>query len=183
MTEGGFLDRSEDFRVKISINYKDYRRFSYFDTFYRQHRHRRPLLFLLLLGAFSAVCFCLVGQRPGARLLAWILLAVAVLVPLAYFLQYAFSVRDSSKTLHLSPYRSREVYTLRFTDEAFYAAAGTSRPIRVPWQKLYHAYRTSNAIYIYATDRQAFIVPPQEASKTIWDFITTYTDASRHTDL
>lgn len=177
------LDNRKDFRIKISINYDDYRRFSYFDVFFRQHRHRRPLLFLILLGSFSATCFCLVGRRPGALLLAWSLLIIAVLVPLAYFVQYAFSIRDLRKTLHLSTYRPREVYTLRFTDEAFYAAIGSAKPIRVPWQRLHHAYRTRNAIYIYATEKQAFIVPPQSGSKTIWDFITQYTDPSQYSDL
>ncbi len=174
------MGNPEDFTLVISIDFHDFKRFAYFDTIYCKHRYRRPLLFFLLMAAFSGVCFSMVGSRENALLLACVLLAVALILPLGYLLHYAISLRDQAKTLHL--YYPREVYTLRFTDEAFYATpTGQEKPLRLPWGKLHHAYRTSNAIYIYINDARAFLVPLQAASEQVWHTITRHCDSSRCT--
>lgn len=166
----------------VSITYGDFKSFSYFDTFCRLKRYRRPLAFFVLVSIFSGICFYLSASRSDALLPAIVLAAIAVLLPAGYFLSFALSVRDQKNKLQLSATRAKEAYTLRFTPDAFFAAAGTGRPIRVPWKNLYHAYRTQGSIYIYATQTQAFLVPPQELSGAVWDYIINSVSPAQYTD-
>ncbi len=169
----------EDYTIKISIDSYDFKHFSYFHTFYNLRSYRRPLLFFALLCAFGVLCLAPVLRGGPVPLPAIVLLSIAVLIPLAYFLQFGLSVRDQCKTLHL--YSPREVYTLRFSSDSFYAAPLGQQAIRAPWSELWHAYRTKYGIYIYVNPQRAFIVPPQASSDAIWATLEQKLDPSRCT--
>lgn len=170
----------EDYTIRISIDSFDFRRFSYFNAFYHRNMWRRPLLFFALLSGFGALCLLPVLHGEPPPLPALLLFAVAILIPLAYFLQFDLSVRDQCKTLHL--FYPQEVYTIRFSQDAFYAAPVGQQAIRVPWDKLLHAYRTKDGIYIYADPARAFIIPAQKASDSIWTCLTEKLGRGRTTE-
>lgn len=143
-----------------------------FDAFVRQKRWKLPLGFFLILGVSGLICLTFVGQRENALLLSIVLLSVAVLLPLAYFLSYGISVYEQCKTLQL--FRSREIYKLGITPQALEVTlTGQTKTQSFPWKKLFHAYRTKYAIYLYVTQVNAFIIPMGTATPELWSRIQT----------
>ena len=87
--------------ARCRIDAKTFRRFAYFDAFRLKKRYRKPAIFALLLLVFALLCFTALRGKPQAALIGGVLLAVGLLLPVAYFLSFALSVRaqETQKTL------------------------------------------------------------------------------------
>lgn len=104
--------------VMVHIDGRLFRNFALFDTFRRQRKWVSPALFAAIMIGFSCVCFALRGQAEQAVLLGGTLLAVGLLLPAAYFLNFFLSVRTQVKKLGLTtpsmytqlPFRARAAY-------------------------------------------------------------------------
>lgn len=145
------------------IDEKTFRRFAYFDTFSLKKRYRKPLLFAAIMLAFALCCLVLLGGRPQARLIGGVLLAVGVLLPAAYFLSFALSVRAQVKAMKLSA--AREAYRLTMTGEGVeIASADGKERVQREWKQVYGAYRVKGCIYLYAHPTRAFLLPDGQAS-------------------
>ena len=145
------------------IDAKTFRRFAYFDAYRLKKRYRTPVTFLALMLFFAACCFLVAGRKPGAMMVGSVLLIVGLMLPLAYFLSFALSVRAQTQELK----QPRKAYTLTLTDEANGVhVANAKEQVTLPWNKIYGAYRLPGCIYLYAHPTKAFLLPDGQASVT-----------------
>ena len=159
-------------RVEARITPKVFQEFALFDTFRRQKRYRAPLLFMLILLAFAAVCFTQVGKLDSAALLGGVLAGIGIALPLVYVGSYIASVRRACKKL--SQAGSPVAYELLLTGEGVRVTAG-GKEKTYPWKKLHSACRLKNSIALYVAERQAYLMPdtgdPGHETK-LWKRIT-----------
>lgn len=143
-------------RVDARITPKVFREFALYDTFRRQKRYRAPLLFMLILLAFAAVCFTQVGKLESAALLGGVLAGIGILLPLVYIGSYLASVRRTCKQLERAD--SPMAYALLLTQSGVRVNAG-GKEREFPWKKLHSAARLQNSIALYVAEHQAFLMP------------------------
>ena len=169
----------------VSVDEKTFRRFAYFDAFRLKKRYRAPLAFALMLAAFSAACVFALRGRPQAALLGGVLLAVGVLLPAAWFLSFALSVREKARQFR----RPKKAYALTLTEEpdglSVVSADGKER-VKLEWRKTYGAYRVPGCVYLYAHPTRAFLIPDGQASvppEKLFAFLTRALGEKRTQDL
>ncbi|MCH5286629.1 MAG: YcxB family protein [Christensenellaceae bacterium] len=163
------------------IDAKTFRRFAYFDTYRLKKRYRAPLGFLALMLVFSLCCIFLAADKPQARMIGVVLLAVGLLLPLAYFLTFELSVRTQTREMK----QPRKVYTLTLGDELQISAANGKEQVKLPWNKVYGAYRLPGCIYLYAHPTKAFLLPDGQASVApdeVFAFLQTHIGEKRTQD-
>ena len=149
--------------ISCRIDAKTFRNFAFFDTFRLKKRYRAPLLFAAIMLAFAAGCLILLKDRPQAALIGGVLLGVGLLLPAVYFLMFALSVRAQAKQMKLP----REAYSLTLADAPegleIVGEDGKER-VKLPWNKVYGAYRVRGCIYLYVHPTKAFLLPDGQAS-------------------
>lgn len=143
-----------------------FRDFAMFDTLIRQKRLCSPIAFFCIMGFFALICYVFRSHADQAVLMGTVLLGIGILLPAGYLLNFYLSVRAQAKKLKLDP--PRLVYTLNFTDAedgitvtSPNKAEGT---LRLNWSNLFGAWRVKGAIYFYASERQAFLLPDGQAN-------------------
>lgn len=153
-----------------------FRDFAMFDTLVRQKRLRSPILFFCIMGFFALICYIFRAHADQAVLMGNVLLGIGVVIPAGYLLNFYLSVRAQAKKLKLDP--PRLVYTLNFTDApdgvTVTSPNKSEGTLRLNWSNLFGAWRVKNAIYFYASERQAFLLPDGQASVSadvLWDFL------------
>lgn len=145
-----------------------FRHFAFFDAFYHQKHWQRPLLFLLLMSAFSIPCFLFRDRREGAVLLGAVLLAVGFGLPLAYLLNFSISLRRQMKRMDL---RGQKIaYTLRLGPSGIRVTAGTETA-DYAWDAVHIVYRTPGCDYLYVSPRQAYLLPRGSYSEDLWQLL------------
>lgn len=169
--------------VEAKIDGKTFSKFAVFDTFYHQKRWRSPLVFLLIMGAFSAVCFACSGRNSQAVLLGGVLLGVGLCLPAAYFLSYALSVRREAKKLGTG--KGRIAYRVRLSRRGVEAAMGAdeSNYVEFPWESIYRAYRVRECIYLYRSADRAFLLPDPGRADAAWALIRRMLPEEKTRDL
>lgn len=158
---------SEYIQVKARINASVYKRFAYFDTFRLKKRYRSPILFALIMTAFAIVCF-LLKDREQNELIGGVLLAIGLLMPLAYFVMFESSVRTQIKAMEIDK-NAREFYSLSLSDAAKgieVESEDGKQKVQVEWEKAFGAYRVDGCIYLYVLPTKAFLLPDGCASTT-----------------
>ena len=162
---------SRTMRVQSRITPEVFREFALFDTFRRQKRHRRPLVFMVIMLAFAAACFAQAGRRESAALLGGVLAGVGVILPAVYILLYLNSVRAACRKLKEAG--SPLAYELELAPACARAIAdGKGRDY--PWKKLHGAYRLKRSVCLYVTPQQAYILPDtgdEGHERQLWELI------------
>lgn len=148
--------------VPVRIDRKIFRDFSVFDVLVRQRRWQRPLVFALILLFFAVLCFAQVGKRDGAVLLGSVLAVVGVGLPLVYFGMFFYSVKQQAARMGLS--RMKDAYRVELgADGVCMHPAGSQdkadQEERHAWDKVFGAWRTENAVYLYVGPARAYILP------------------------
>lgn len=143
-------------KIQVRLSEKQFIRFSLFDVFHRRKGWRTPSVFALIMGVFAVACFVM-RERRGAVFLGGVLLAVAIGLPLAYFLSYFLSLSAQAKAQKLA--EGKYVYTLDLNDEKEIRIVNRKEHAAYPWEQVYHVYRNRDAIYLYITERKAFLIP------------------------
>ncbi len=152
--------------ARCRIDAKTFRRFAYFDAFRLKKRYRKPAIFALLLLVFALLCFTALRGKPQAALIGGVLLAVGLLLPVAYFLSFALSVRAQGKKLAPGG-RAKEAYALEMRAEPeglTVSSADGKESHRIRWDHVYGAYRAAGCIYLYVHPTRAFLLPDGQAS-------------------
>ena len=162
------MPTADEIKTETRLYPVDFKRFAFFDAFRIQRKWRTPLQFLILMAVFSSACF-IMHARQGAILLGCVLLGVGLLLPAGYFLSFWLSVRKQSKKI--SP--DQVVYTLSFYEDRFEVTKGEEK-LSCGWDKLFHAYRTGYAVYLYVQPRHAFIITDPEKINSLWSFIRNH---------
>lgn len=143
-------------RVQSRITPEVFREFALFDTFRRQKRHRRPLLFMAIMLAFSAACFTRVGRHESAALLGGVLAGVGLILPGVYILLYLHSVRRACRKLREAG--SPVAYELELAPACARASVG-GKSRDYPWKKLHGAYRLQGSVCLFVSPQQAYLLP------------------------
>ena len=170
-------------RVQSRITPEVFREFALFDTFRRQKRHIRPLLFAGIMILFAAVCFTQVGRHESALLLGCVLAVIGVGLPVVYILYYLNSVRRECDKLKAAG--SPVAYELELASAQVRAFAG-GKQRDYSWKKIHGAYRIQRCICLYMTPRQAYLLPntgDEGHEKKLWELITNHIPEDKCFDL
>lgn len=171
--------------IPVRMDTDIFRDFAAFDVLQRQKRWRRPLVFTALMLVFAVVCFTQVGRREGAALLGAVLAVVGLGLPAIYFGMFFQSVNQQAKKMGIA--RGKDAYRVEL-DEAgihMHPAGQQDRQAAVadhPWDQVYGAWRTGQAIYLYVTDQQAYLLPAEQipgGADAAWALLTSCLPAEK----
>lgn len=154
--------------VPAKITREVFRRFAFFDAFRHQKHWQRPLVFALLMSAFSVPCFLLRDRREGAMVLGVVLLTVGLGLPLAYLLSFSLSLRRQMKRMDLRG--ERIAYTLRLEPAGIHVTAGTEK-LDYPWETVHMVYRVPGCDYFYVNSERAYLLPHGSSAECIWTLL------------
>lgn len=159
-------------KVEVYLNERVFRRFTMFDLLKRRKQWRSPVLFTGILTVCACVCFAF-HSKDGAVLLGIVLLAVGVGMSLIYALNFLLSLNRKIADLHLKT--PQYVYTLLLTSEPEGIHADNAAEHAVySWKQVYHAYRDTDATYLYMTPNRAFLLPHdcvKEGADALWKLL------------
>lgn len=160
--------KQEGILIPAKITRPVFRHFAFFNVFYHQKHWKRPLIFALLMSAFSIICFFLRNRREGAVMLGAVLLIVGLGLPFAYFLSFSLSLRGQMKRMDLRG--QRIAYTLRMETKGFHVTTG-AEAADYPWEAVHMVYRTSDCDYLYISASKAYLLPHNSSKEKIWTLL------------
>lgn len=148
--------------VPVKLTAKGFHDFAVYDTLVRQRRWVPPAVFCLILSASAAVCCALREKSPGAGALVGVLLAVGIGLPAVYFISFFSSVRQQNRRMGLS--EPKAVYTVVLDGQGVHVDAGEER-MDHPWGSVYRACFRPQAVYLYPSPKQAYLLPYADADE------------------
>lgn len=140
--------------VPVKLTAKGFRDFAVYDTLVRQRRWVLPVVFCLILSASAAICYALRDRAPNVGLLVGVLLTIGLGLPLAYFLSFWGSIRQQNRRMGLP----KTVYTVTLDGQGVHVDAGEEH-MDHPWDSVYQAHLRPDAVYLYPSPRQAYLLP------------------------
>lgn len=158
--------------IQIRLSQRDFFKFSFYDIFRQKRGWVRPTMFAIIFAAASTACF-MFHTRPGAMLLGTILIVVALGLPTVWILNFFLSIRRQARKQGLGG--GKYVYTLNLEDQGLTVNNGQECALYF-WKQI-HAYRTSNAVYLYVTSQRAFLIPYiclKDSGDQLWQLIQGY---------
>ena len=161
-----------EIRIPVKLDTKTFRRFACFDTLLRRRGLVRPLLFALILIAFAVAA--LLSKKPQSGLIAGVLLAVGCGLPLVYIGMFLSQVNAQAKKQQLG--KGKPVYNVVLRNADFHVISSQKKDeaVTVSWKDADSAYRGRKCIYLYASPRQAFLLPVGQANASddeVWQMI------------
>lgn len=173
---------SQPISVSVQMDAASFHDFAAFDLLRHRKAWHRPLVFTAILLASAGVCLSQVNQKDGAALLTVVLAVVALGVPAVYFWTFFHSLSLQIKKMGLP----RPFYRLVLDDDGLsvWMAGQQDKPEptnQYPWHNLHLAYRTTNAIYIYVQQNQAYLL--NESLDAAWSLLQSALPAERLHDL
>lgn len=167
----------ESITVPVKLTAKSFRDFALYDTLVRQRKWVPPVVFCLILSVSAAICYALRDRSPNAGLLVGVLLAVGVGLPVVYFISFFNSIRQQNRRMGLT--QPKEVYTVTLDPDGVHVDAGDQH-MDHPWASLYRAYRRPEAVYLYASPRQAYLLPYADADpQALWSLLSSRLPADK----
>lgn len=159
----------ETITVPVRLTAKSFRDFAIYDTLVRQRRWVMPVAFCLILSFFAGVCYALRDRGEGAQALVAVLLVIGVGLPAAYFISFLSSIRQQNRRMGLS--EPKLVYTVTLDAKGVHVDAGEQH-LDYAWDSLYRAYRRPDAVYLYPSPKQAYLLPFSDADpEALWGFL------------
>ena len=168
------MNRTE-YTIPVRLDAKTFRRFSYFDTLKLRKRWVRPVVFALILVAFAVVA--LLSRKPQSGMIAAVLLAVGLGLPLVYFGTFFSTVNLQVTRYGLD--KPRRVYTVALNADGARVTNDQKAedPVRVPWKEIQAAFRAKGCIYLYVNAARAFLLPDGQGSapaEEIWEYLVKH---------
>ncbi len=151
----------KEIRIDVRLDAGTFRRFALFDMLKLRKKARKPLVFALIFIAFAVVA--MLFRRQESALLASVLLAVGLALPLVYFGTFLSQVNLQAEKQKLKP--PRRVYLITLGPEGV-TAENTSRkeePQFLPWEKVPAAYSRKGCVYLYVSPARAWLLPAGQA--------------------
>ena len=151
-----------DIVIPVKLDGKTFRRFARFDMLRLRKRWVRPAVFALILCAFAFVA--LWTRLPESGLIAAVLLAVGLGLPVVYIGMFLSQVNVQAEKLGLG--KGKQVYTvtLRTRDFSVVNHLKPGETVTVPWQDAGQAFRMKGCVYLYASPTRAFLLPAGQAN-------------------
>lgn len=140
--------------VPVKLTAKGFRDFAVYDTLVRQRRWVLPVVFCLILCGSAGVCWLLRDRAPNVGLLVGVLLTIGLGLPLAYFASFWGSIRQQNRRMGLP----KAVYTVTLDGDGVHVDAGAEHQDH-PWESVYQAHLRPDAVYLYPSPRQAYLLP------------------------
>ncbi len=158
--------------VPVKLDKKTFMRFAVRDMLVIRRRWIRPFVFLLIMVAFASAALLSGKQQSG--LIAAVLLAVGICLPLVYIGTFLSRVNLQAERYKLE--KPHLVYTVRLNREGVYATNNLKKeePLFVPWQETYRCYKSKKCLYLYVQPKRAFLLPSGQASvsdQELWDYV------------
>lgn len=178
--------------IPVRLDAAAFQEFALFDTFLRRGTVRRIALFAGPLLAAACACFAFGGAGGWGALLGGALLAVGLILPAVYLLNFFKDVKTKSIQLGLD--KPKLVYTVRLGETAVSfrpshpgkapggAASAEQGEANTPWPQVYGAWRTREAVYLYTAENTACLLPAGQASvpdEELWAFIAAHLDPQK----
>lgn len=142
--------------VPVKLTAKGFRDFAIYDTLVRQRKWVLPAVFCLILSVSAAICYALRDRSPNAGLLVSVLLVVGLGLPAVYFLSFFNSVRQQNRRMDLT--EPKAVYTVTLDSQGVHVDAGEEH-LDHPWADVYQAHFRPEAVYLYPSPKQAYLLP------------------------
>ena len=165
------MQRTE-YTIPVKLDAKTFRRFSRFDALRLRKKWIRPVIFALILVTLAAVA--LLSRKEQAGMIAAVLLAVGLGLPLVYFGSFFSQVNLQVSRFGLD--RPRAVYTVTLNADGVAVTNDLKQedPVRVPWKEVQAAFRRRDCVYLYVNAARAFLLPSGQGSAgddEIWAYI------------
>ena len=147
--------------IPVRLDAKTFRRFSRFDMFALRKRWIRPAAFALIMIAFAAVA--LISRKPESGLIAAVLLAVGLGLPLVYVGTFLSQVNRRAAQLKLD--KPRPVYTVTLDYDGVRVVNDMKKEDAqaVKWQDVQAAFRRKDCVYLYVSPVRAYLLPSGQA--------------------
>ncbi len=160
-TEGGQEKTGRLITVTVRLDKRTFRRFAVFDALRVRRMGRRPLVFALLMLAFAAAALLLRREQSG--MIAAVLLVVGVGLPLVWAGSFLSQINLQAEKNKLTP--PRLVYTVTLSEEGVCVqnVQREEETLRLGWSEVWRAWRRRDCIYLYVTERRAFLLPSGQA--------------------
>ena len=166
--------------IPVRLDEKTFRRFARFDMLRLRKRWVKPALFALILCAFAFVA--LISRKPESGMIAAVLLAVGLGLPLVYIGMFLSQVNLQADKWKLGKGRPVYTVTLRSQDFTVINNQKTREAVTVPWNEAAQAFRMKGCIYLYASPAKAFLLPDGQADvpdEEVWAKIMTHLGADK----
>lgn len=161
--------------IPVRLDVKTFRRFSRFDMFVLRKRWVRPVVFALILIAFAAVA--LLSGKAQAGLIAAVLLAVGLGLPLVYFGTFLSQVNLQAARIKLDKPRLVYTVTLDFDGVRVVNNMKKEDAQAVKWTDAQAAFRRKDCVYLYVSPVKAFLLPSGQADATddeVWAYLRAH---------
>ena len=160
--------------IHVRLDAATFRRYCGFDALRRRRLWYWPAL--IGLGLMCVASFLLLrGQGDGTT--AGVLMGLGIAVPAGAFALYALQIEAQivSQNLKSAP----PVYSLRLAPEGLRVVNDRKdeKPVELPWDRVWAAFRRKGAVYLYVTPQRAFILPDGQADTTdaaVWRALRAY---------
>ena len=150
------------------------------DTLSRRKKWIRPAVFALILTAFAVAALLLRKEQSG--LIAAVLLAVGLGLPLVYIGTFLSQVNMQAVRAKLKP--ARLVYTVTLREAGIRVENHQKKedPLETDWSSVQRAFRKKGCIYLYVTAAKAFLLPDGQANapdSEVWAYLTSHLGAEK----
>ncbi len=167
--------------IPVRLDAKTFKRFSRFDTFVLRRRWVRPAAFALILVAFALVA--LLSGKEQSGLIAAVLLAVGLGLPLVYVGTFLSQVSHQAGRLRLDAPRLVYTVTLDFDGVRVVNHLKKEDPQCVKWADTRAAYRKRGCFYLYLSPVRACLLPFGQADvpdDAVWDYLRRHMGEKCH---
>lgn len=162
--------------IPVTLSEKQFKNFIIFDSMKKQRRWKTTVSITILLFTLATLCYASLESFPKVEMLGNILIVICVFLPTNYFRSFYNSVKHETEKMKLTV--PRHVYTINLSTSAngihYFYPNETTAAGQYTWKSVDIAWKTRDAIYLYVTPQQAFIIPKTTNSPdydTIWQFI------------
>lgn len=166
------MSKDQTITVRVKMDEKTYKRFSYFDAFTLRRKWRSPVIFSAIMLVFGIIAILLRMQE--SLMIGTVLLLVGLGLPMIWFASYISSVRLQAVQLRLE--KPRPAYTVTIGRSLHIANDMKQEPPQeLAWEKVFGVWRGKGATYLYATPTRAFILPDGQADApddALWQALT-----------
>lgn len=164
-----------EYVVPVKLDARTFKRFSRFDALRLRKRWVRPVVFALILIAFAVIA--LVSGKAQAGLIAAVLLAVGLGLPLVYFGTFLSQVNLQAARFRLD--KPRPVYTVTLNADGVGVTNDqkAEEAVHVPWKDAQAAFRVKGCIYLYVNAAKAFLLPDGQCDASpdeVWAYLVKH---------
>ena len=164
-----------EYIIPVVLDAKTFRRFCRFDTLKLRRRWVRPVIFALILVAFAVVA--LISRKAQSGMIAAVLLAVGLGLPLVYFGSFFSQVNVQVARFGLD--KPRRVYTVTLNNDGVGVRNDQKEeaPVQLPWKEVQAAFRAKGCIYLYVNAARAFLLPDGQGNvqpEELWAYLVKH---------